>query len=137
VAQHVSPPPPARARRRRRTAHGVRAGRLVAPSALASTNGSKRPGVDKWLKASWRRWNPLAPDLSYRLDLSERDGALVARALVELAVSEPGENWAAEALDGAPLAGPSAFWADRMPAAGTLEVPPRARPRAPGRRAAG
>ena len=96
----------------------------------------RSPPGDKWLRAPWCRWNPLAPDLSYRLDLSERDGALVARALVELAVSEPGENWAAEALDGAPLAGPSA-WADRMPAAGTLEVPPRARPRAPGRRAAG
>lgn len=54
-------------------------------------------------------YNPFEPDLMYRLDLSERDQRLIAQCLVDLAVTEPGENWVGESLDGREFELPSTW----------------------------
>jgi len=66
-------------------------------------------------------WNPLDPDVMYRLDLSKRDQNLIARCLVDLAVCEPGENWLGEHLDGKEFELPST-WIKEVPRKGLLEV---------------
>jgi len=57
----------------------------------------------------------------YRLDLSERDQNLVAQSLVDLAITEPGENWVGETLNGREFELPST-WIKQVPLRGFLEV---------------
>jgi hypothetical protein len=40
-----------------------------------------------------RSWDPMRPDGTYSLDLSCWEDRVVAHALTQLAVAEPGENW--------------------------------------------
>jgi len=66
-------------------------------------------------------YNPFDADIMYRLDLSEKDQHHIAEALVDLAVTEPGENWQGESLDGREFELPST-WIKQVPVRGFLEV---------------
>jgi hypothetical protein len=56
-----------------------------------------------------------------RLDLSREDENLVTQCLVALAVSEPGENWDGETIDGREFELPST-WIKAPPLKGLLDV---------------
>jgi hypothetical protein len=56
-----------------------------------------------------------------RLDLSHEDENLITQCLVALAVSEPGENWDGETIDGREFELPST-WIKAPPRKGMLEV---------------
>ena len=66
-------------------------------------------------------WNPLDPDIMYRINLGMRDERTVAECLVNLAVKEPGENWVGEFFNGNVFELPST-WVKEVPHKGILEV---------------
>eukprot|EP00753_Platysulcus_tardus_P019016 PLAT7043.21.p1 GENE.PLAT7043.21~~PLAT7043.21.p1 ORF type:complete len:838 (+),score=522.45 PLAT7043.21:222-2735(+) len=67
-------------------------------------------------------WNPLSPDGFYYLELTVHEDHLLCKALVKLAVAEPGENWIGENyndINGWEL---PATWITEIPTRGWLKL---------------